>query len=670
LLKLHYTNLLLTVLYFNNLKFAYHFDAANQVMNLNQLKKVTLFTYFDHNFVSKWIILLIDMMLIAFSLIVSFALLNNSALHEISMIEYYKGLIGTLMFSVVGHFVFKPHRGIIRHTSLVDIKRVFFARTLSFALNLSFILFVSDWLNLSDYRLPFSVASLNYVISLYFLTQFRLAIKYTFNLGKKSKVKPRIMIYGAGKAGHLTFDALESSYEIVAFIDDNPSKSHKFYKGVTILNPKDNIHEFIAKKGVSQIVISVQNCTPKERKSILSRCMDWHLEVKAVPPIEHWVNGELTKSQIKSVNIEDLLGRDVIQLENEALNQYFKGKSILVTGAAGSIGSEVARQLAFYKPSRLILLDQAETPLYHLELEMNSTYLDADTQLEVVLANISDRRSMESVFKNFKIDYVYHAAAYKHVPSMEMNPVQAVQVNILGTQIVADLADEYGITKMVLVSTDKAVNPTNVMGASKRCAEMYVQSKDKLSNTKYITTRFGNVLGSNGSVIPLFKKQLAAGGPLTVTHPEITRYFMTIPEACQLVLEAGHMGKGGEIFVFDMGESVRIVDLAKKMIHLSGLEPEKDIKIVFTGLRPGEKLYEELLTSAETVLPTHHEKIMRAKVSEHKHSEVKFMLKNMQELIEIDAVDEALVSCIKQLVPEYISQNSRFSKLDQPKNRS
>jgi FlaA1/EpsC-like NDP-sugar epimerase len=637
-------------------------------MNLNHIKKFTLFTYFDHNFVSKWIILIIDMILIAFSLIVSFALMNNSALHEISLIDYYKGLIGTLFFSIMGHFVFKPHRGIIRHTSLVDIKRVFFARTLAFVLNLCFIFFLSHWFNLNDYRLPFSVAALNYVISFYFLVQFRLAIKYTFNLGKKSKTKPRIMIYGAGIAGNMTFDALESYYDIVAFIDDNPSKAHKFYKGVNILNPKDSIPEFIAKKGVTQIVISVQHCTPFERKEILNRCMNWHLEAKAVPPIQQWINGELTKSQIKSVNIEDLLGRDVIQLENESLNQYFKGKSILVTGAAGSIGSEVARQLAFYKPARLILLDQAETPLYHLELEMHANHLDADTQMDVVLANISDRRSMENVFKNNKIDYVYHAAAYKHVPSMEMNPVQAVQVNILGTQIVSDLCEEFGIVKMVLVSTDKAVNPTNVMGASKRCAEMYVQSKDKLSNTKYITTRFGNVLGSNGSVIPLFRKQLADGGPLTVTHPEITRYFMTIPEACQLVLEAGFMGKGGEIFVFDMGESIRIIDLAVKMIHLSGLEPEKDIKIVYTGLRPGEKLFEELLTSSETVLPTHHEKIMKAKVAEHKHSDVKFMFKNMQELIEIDAVDEALVSCIKQLVPEFISQNSRFSRLDNFKN--
>lgn len=633
-------------------------------MKLSSLKKITLFTYFNHNFVSKWVILLIDFILISFSLLVSFALLSNNALHELSLLSYYKGLISVFLFSAVGHYAFKPHRGIIRHTSLIDIKKVFYARTLSFGLNLLFILWFSSALGLNDYRVPLSVSILNYVISFYFLTQFRLAIKYTFNLGRKSKVKPRIMIYGAGEAGHLTFDAMVGHYDIVAFIDDNPSKANKYYKGVPILQPSDNMTEFVANRNISSIVISIQNCTIQERKMIFSRCLDWNLKVKSVPPIEQWIDGELTSSQIKDVNIDDLLGRDVIQLENEALQHYFKGKSILVTGAAGSIGSEVARQLAYYKPSRLLLLDQAESPLHHLELEMNGGLIDSDTEMEVILASITDARAMENLFKQHKIDYVYHAAAYKHVPSMEMNPLQAVQVNMLGTQIIADLCDKYQVIKMVFVSTDKAVNPTNVMGASKRGAEMYIQSKGLHSNTKYITTRFGNVLGSNGSVIPLFKKQIAKGGPVTVTHPEITRYFMTIPEACQLVLEAGHMGKGGEIFVFDMGESIKIVDLAKKMIHLSGLVPDKDIKITFTGLRPGEKLYEELLTSAETVLPTHHQKIMKAKVAENKHSDVKFMFANLQELIEMDAVDDAMVSCIKQLVPEFLSQNSRFSKLD------
>jgi FlaA1/EpsC-like NDP-sugar epimerase len=341
-----------------------------------------------------------------------------------------------------------------------------------------------------------------------------------------------------------------------------------------------------------------------------------------------------------------------------------QGRTVLVTGAAGSIGSELARQILYYKPSRVLLVDHAETPLYHLELELPLLSSNAYVPIEYILGDVTDKAFMENIFISNQIDIVYHAAAYKHVPSMEKNPIQAIQINVLGTKIIADLASKYNVRKMVFVSTDKAVNPTNVMGASKRAAEMYVQSKNAVSKTKYITTRFGNVLGSNGSVIPLFKKQIEAGGPLTVTHPEITRYFMTIPEACQLVLEASTIGDGGEIFVFDMGESVKIKDLAEKMIRLSGLVPGKDIQIKYSGLRPGEKLYEELLNTSESVLPTHHQKIMIGKVHTPGYRDVNFMLTNLQEIIDIAAGENALVSCLKQLVPEYKSQNSRFESLD------
>lgn len=626
--------------------------------------------YLGRNFVSKWVILSIDLLLIAGSLIISYTIIQHQHLDSFSLKEYYKGLLSVVAFALVGHYMFKPHRGIIRHTSLHDIKRVFFARTFSFLLNLLFILVIAEKISANDFALPFTIACINYFISLYLLVQFRLAVKYIFNLGKRSKEreKAKVIIYGAGEAGQLTFNTLIGTYDIVAFIDDSLNKKGKTYSGVKILHSNDDIQDFVKRTGVSQVVISVQNCSSLEKRAIINRCADWELEVKVVPPIEKWVDGELTKSQIRVVNIEDLLGREVIKLANKQLAEDMTGKTVLVTGAGGSIGSEISRQLALYEPSCLVLLDQAETPLYHLELELATICNEKGISLKIILADIRDEITMNKVFNNYPIDCVFHAAAYKHVPAMETNPLQAVKVNILGTRIVADLSEKYGVKKMVFVSTDKAVNPTNVMGASKRAAEMYVQSKNRYSQTSYITTRFGNVLGSNGSVIPLFKKQIDKGGPVTVTHPEITRYFMTIPEACQLVLEAGHMGKGGEIFVFDMGESMKIYDLAKKMIRLSGFIPEKEIKIEFTGLRPGEKLYEELLNDKEAVLPTHHEKIMIAKVVENKLSDVKYLLDNLEELIHIEASEEAVVSCLKQLVPEFVSQNSHFQKLDRAKD--
>jgi FlaA1/EpsC-like NDP-sugar epimerase len=628
------------------------------------LRKLHPVHYLGHNFVSRWVILAIDFILITASLLIALTLQGKTSLGVLSVIDFYKALIPVILFSLIGHYIFKPHRGVIRHTSLHDIKRVLYARTFAFACNLLFIFLISNKLGISSFALPFSVAAVNYVISLYLMIQFRLAIKYTFNLGKKSIQKPRIMIYGAGDAGQIVYDTLASTYEIVAFIDDNPSKKHKMYRGIHILHAEDGIVDFITKKGVSEIVISVQNCTPAERRAIVSRCADWDLHVKTIPPIDKWINGELTTSQIKNVKIEDLLGRDVIHLDKDNLRKAIQGRTVLVTGAAGSIGSEIARQILYYQPKRILLLDQAETPLYHLELELSSRTFNANIPVEYILGDVTDIALMEQLFASHDIDFVYHAAAYKHVPSMEKNPIQAIQVNVLGTKIIADLCSHYKVEKMVFVSTDKAVNPTNVMGASKRAAEMYVQSKNAVSKTNYITTRFGNVLGSNGSVIPLFKKQIEAGGPLTVTHPEITRYFMTIPEACQLVLEASTIGEGGEIFVFDMGESVKIKDLADKMIRLSGLIPGKDIKIQYTGLRPGEKLYEELLNEAESVMPTHHEKIMIGKVNTQSFRDVNFMLNNLQEIIDIAAGENALVSCLKQLVPEYKSQNSRFEKLD------
>jgi FlaA1/EpsC-like NDP-sugar epimerase len=390
------------------------------------------------------------------------------------------------------------------------------------------------------------------------------------------------------------------------------------------------------------------------------------LDVKVVPAYERWINGELSTKQLRSVGIDELLGREPINLQNAKLTDELKGKTVLITGAAGSIGSELARQIIHYKPAKLLLLDQAESPLFELEFELkNQLSSNSNIKLEFLIGNVKDYLRMEQLFQRHRPARVYHAAAYKHVPMMEQNAYEAVLVNIFGTKIIADLSVEFGVEKFVMVSTDKAVNPTNVMGATKRVAEIYTQSlNDKPGNrTLFTATRFGNVLGSNGSVIPTFRKQIENGGPVTITHPEITRFFMTIPEACNLVLEAGCMGKGGEVFVFDMGKSVKIIDLATKMIKLSGLELGKDIEIKVTGLRPGEKLYEELLNSAENTLPTHHAKILIAKLNKVPLDQIESKLDDLSELL-MRGDEMEIVAQIKEIVPEYVSNNSIFTSLD------
>ena len=387
----------------------------------------------------------------------------------------------------------------------------------------------------------------------------------------------------------------------------------------------------------------------------------YNTKVLNVPPVTNWINGELSFKQIKKVQIEELLEREPIQLDKEDIQLQLTGKVILVTGAAGSIGSEIVRQLIRFHPKNIILLDQAESPLYDMEMELHDKY--KLQPYEIVMGDIRNKERMENVFRTFHPQIVFHSAAYKHVPMMENNPSESILTNVLGTKTIADLSVEYKVEKFVMVSTDKAVNPTNVMGASKRIAEIYTQSLNKTSATKFITTRFGNVLGSSGSVIPRFRQQIESGGPVTITDPEITRYFMTIPEACQLVLEAGTMGKGGEIFIFDMGDSVKIYDLAVKMIKLSGLVLDKDIRIVYTGLRPGEKLYEELLADHENTLPTHHNQILIAKVKEYDFDSVSNSINDLITLFDKQD-NNSIVKKMKELVPEYKSNNSIYVSLD------
>jgi FlaA1/EpsC-like NDP-sugar epimerase len=628
------------------------------------VEKLFQFTFLKSRYVSKWIILILDMFIISFSLLVVYTLAGNQYFSSLSLLSYYRGLISVILFSIVGHLFFAPHKGVIRYTSLFDIQRVFLSQTLAVVLNLVYIFLLATSLKLQPYTVPVLLLLTNYVLNLFLLILFRLSIKFVFKAGRGNIGKPRIIIYGAGEAGHITYKVLSPSFDVIAFVDDNELKKGKYFDGVSILHASGNIERFVRKNRVNQIVISVQNCTPEERKSIYNKCIEWGLEIKTVPPIEQWIDGELTKAQIRTVRIEDLLGREVIELTDSPLKEFYKGKVILVTGAAGSIGSEIVRQLIAIKPKTILLLDQAETPMYHVEMELAHLNKQKEIEIKIVIADIKDAQTMENIFLGQHIHFIFHAAAYKHVPAMELNPLQAIQVNIVGTKILADLADKYRVEKMVFISTDKAVNPTNIMGATKRAAEMYVQSKHQISKTNFITTRFGNVLGSNGSVIPLFKKQIDEGGPITITHPDITRYFMTIPEACQLVLEAGNIGKGGEIFVFDMGDSVKIVDLAKKMIQLSGLELNKDIRIEYVGLRPGEKLYEELLNVNESVLPTHHKKIMISKVAEIPCEQVSSEIQELQILLHDNEGELVIVKKLKQIVPEYISKNSRFEKLD------
>jgi FlaA1/EpsC-like NDP-sugar epimerase len=471
------------------------------------------------------------------------------------------------------------------------------------------------------------------------------------------------LIYGAGVSGIITKRTIENdprnNQNVIGFVDDNAKLSATRIEGTKIFHT-EKIRILKDEFDIKQLIVAIQNPNVDNLKKVLDTCLDLKIAVQKVPNPKSWVNGEFTTKQLSKINIEDLLGRKPISLSNEKISEDLNGKVILVTGAAGSIGSGLTKEIAKYKPSLLLLLDQAESPVYDLQFELATLY--PDLKFEVIIGDICNENRMRRIFNHFNPQFVYHAAAYKHVPMMELNPAEAVLNNINGTKVIADLSIEFGVRKFVMISTDKAVNPTNVMGASKRIAEIYVQSKNDQTKTQFITTRFGNVLGSNGSVIPLFQKQIENGGPITVTDERITRFFMTIPEACQLVLEAGTMGIGGEIYVFDMGESVKIIDLAKKIISLSGLELGKDIDIKITGLRPGEKLYEELLANEENTLPTHHDKILIAKIraaDSHDISKIDQLINSLQ----IDSNSE-LVQKMKDIVPEFISNNSEFEKLD------
>lgn len=618
----------------------------------------------------RWIIILIDLAIFFVSVSVAYFLRFN---FELSAVENSRPLNGILIFICSGTlsmFATKSYTGIIRYTSLEDGIRILYTTSLTLALTLigNYIYY----LEYGYYMIPLSVVIISYFSSLIFLFYYRFAVKNVFSYYTRIiQKKKNLIIFGAGKFGQITKHIIDHdtnfNYKVVAFLEDDPQKINKSIEGVKIFDARRRLSQTLVSHNAREVIISIQNLSVKRKNEIVDACLKQQARVRIIPPVDRWVNGELSLKQIQEINIEDLLGRDSIILDNHNIRKQIAGKKIMITGAAGSIGSEIVRQALSYHPARLILVDQAETPLFEIGLQLSK--INEDTPIIYKIADVSNLHRMEKIFDEFRPDVVYHAAAYKHVPVMESNPSEAIICNIKGTKILADLSIKYAVEKFVMVSTDKAVNPTSIMGASKRIAEMYVQAlsgyieRSLQYQTKFITTRFGNVLGSNGSVIPLFKKQIDEGGPITITHPEICRFFMTIPEACQLVMEAGAMGRGGEIFVFDMGQSVKIVDLAKKMVQLSGLQVGKDIDIVFTGLREGEKLYEEVLDTNENTIPTHHPKILIAKVRQEPFNTVAHQI---DELIKSAANGDEfyMVSLMKDMAPEFKSNFSRFEELD------
>jgi len=613
-------------------------------------------------YASKWLVLIIDLVIVLNTFFLSYLVRFNFTLDfELKKLIYQ--LPTVFITALISFLIVGSYKGIVRHTGVKDAYNVFYA-SMIISLLLAIIFYINLNFNFFNIKVPRSIIAIHFMLNVILLIGSRFIFKQVFHrLVQNIEKGKKVLIYGAGASGLITYMALSEDankqYEVKGFIDDNKDLLGKKLKGLPIYSRKRINDNFIKNNGIEEIIISIQNIDNQKLLLIIDDLLSHSIKVKSVPPVKNWIDGKLKSQQIRDLKVEDLLQRKPIEIFNETLEQSFHGKNILVTGAAGSIGREIAKQLAEFSYNKLILLDQAESPLYELQME----FLSHQKQNVVYfIADVSDSDRIKIVFELHKIDIIFHAAAYKHVPLMEENPYEAVKVNIFGSKNLMDLAVEYHVEKFVMVSTDKAVNPTNVMGASKRVAELYTQFKNQSGKTKFVTTRFGNVLGSNGSVIPLFKKQIENGGPLTVTHPEIIRFFMTIPEACNLVLEAGVMGNGGEIYVFDMGDSVKIFDIAKNMIRLAGYKYPEEIDIIFTGLRPGEKLFEELLSDKEKTMPTHHEKIMIAILSENDHALTIDKINELQSYKSKTNLE--MVKIIKQIVPEYISENSIFKELD------
>ncbi|WP_313188246.1 polysaccharide biosynthesis protein [Sphingobacterium siyangense] len=623
------------------------------------------------NIVPRWIIFLLDIFSVSIAYLLANVIYYDFNFDFLLDIDFSIRYILFIAICSLSFYLFKMYTGIVRYTSAIDSIRIL--STITFSVFVLLVIKLVIQANEIERNIPTALIIFFALFSFLILTVYRTIIKIFFLYTKKvNGSRKKTLIYGAGDLGIAVKRTLDhdvrSKNAIVGFLDDNEQKINKVIDGTKIYSSQKFSH-LINTLNVEEVIIASHNIPSDRKNEITDVALEKNVNILTLPPVKKIMNGDLNPNQIQKIKIEDLLEREPIKINDDHILSQTKGKRILVTGAAGSIGSEIATQLGRYEPQMIILCDQAESPLHNLQLDLQDEF--PNQVYHTYIADVRSTKRMQLLFETFKPHYVYHAAAYKHVPMMENHPLEAVQTNVMGTKNLADLAVEFQVEKFVFVSTDKAVNPTNIMGATKRIAEIYVQSlNNHLENslgasvhTKFITTRFGNVLGSNGSVIPRFRDQIQKGGPVTVTHPEITRYFMTIPEACRLVLEAGTMGQGGEIFVFDMGKSVKIVELAKKMIRLSGFKPNEDIEIKFTGLRPGEKLYEELLNDLENTLPTHHEKIMIAKVRENNYDIVCMKIGELQQRLATQNKNEVVYQ-MKIIVPEFKSKNSIYEQLD------
>lgn len=622
--------------------------------------------YLSVNVLPIWMILAMDVCVISLSFLLAYTLRYDFSSQVLDSSSMWRTMVLAIIVNLVFFKTFRTYSSVLRLSSFVDIARIFVALFVSYT-TVALISMVMPLLT----DIKFSSVGLilmAFIINFALMASSRIIVKMMFETVRAGKSSTNLFIYGAKEAGVSIAKSLRVSmrerFRLRGFIADEPDLYDKLIMGVRVFPNDDKLFDILAEKGVKTIIVSPAKQKELKKEENLDRFLRHNIKLLSAPPLSEWNQRGLESGDIKEIQIEDLLQREPIQMDLKKVASHLEGKRVMITGAAGSIGSEIMRQVATFNPYKLILLDQAETPLHDIRLELMDKWRNLDA--ETIVADIANQTRMESIFKEFRPQYIFHAAAYKHVPMMEDNVSESIQTNVAGTCILADLAVKYKAEKFVMISTDKAVNPTNVMGCSKRICEIYVQSLAKKLQkegghvTQFITTRFGNVLGSNGSVIPRFRDQIRRGGPVTVTHPEIIRYFMTIPEACRLVLEAGSMGNGGEIYIFDMGKPVKIVDLAKRMISLSG---RTDVKIEFTGLRHGEKLYEELLNVKELTKPTYHEKIMIATVREYDYDEVK---DRIQHLINVSYTYDQMqvVAAMKDLVPEFISKNSCFEVLD------
>lgn len=625
-----------------------------------------IFGKHKNNTLPRYWILTVDMVIVVLAYVVAILMLYFRDISASTFDWSRIWLVPVIYF--LAFLISKTYDGMLRYSGFNDIQKIFYACTgaLSFLIISKLVIRQFSPQLATDLYPRYVTLIYHYLITMVVMIIMRFSIRRLYNeVYKNMADKMNTIIYGAGDGGTMLMRTLSqdtnSKFRIKAFVDDNPKRVGTQINTIKIYSPKVAMTpEFIEKFDIDVMIVAIPSLSQERNKEIIEQGLALNLIVKSIPAFDKWVDGKLSTSQIQDIKIEDLLGRKPIILGKSNVIREINEKVVLVTGAAGSIGSEICRQVMHYNPTKLVMLDQAESPLYDFQFEMNNTpdFTKMKDRMAFVITNVKDPVRMREVFEMYHPQVVFHAAAYKHVPFMEENAYEAVFVNVFGTKLVADLAIEYGVEKFVMISTDKAVNPTNVMGATKRIAEIYTQSRQ--GQTKFITTRFGNVLGSNGSVVPLFRKQIDQGGPITVTDRRITRYFMTIPEACSLVLEAGSIGEGGDIFVFDMGEKVKIWDLAEKMRKLAH-RPE--IEIIETGLRPGEKLYEEVLANEENTIKTENEKIMHAIVRKYEAAEVDHMIEQLH--VELETCDPMkIVAQMKVIVPEFKSNNSVYCQLD------